>query len=165
MESAVSEEGRSRRRGRVFVPILIGVMFGVVVGLGGFTFIYAKGGSYLGNDPQACANCHVMGNHLKSWERGSHRNVATCNDCHAPHDFFGKMWVKAKNGLHHSWAFTTGDFPVNIRITEGNRAVTEGACRSCHADLVDRIDAPHAEGAQDQSLSCIRCHSTVGHLE
>jgi len=165
MGSVGKKAGHGPRRRRIVIPVLIGAMFGVVVGLGGFTFIYAKGGSYLGNDPAACANCHVMGNHLKSWERSSHRLVATCNDCHAPHDFFGKLWVKAKNGLHHSWAFTSGDFPVNIRITDSNREVTEEACRSCHSELVDRIDAPHGAGAQDQSISCTRCHSTVGHLE
>ena len=31
-----------------------------MVGLGLYTFVYAKGYSYLSNDPQGCANCHVM---------------------------------------------------------------------------------------------------------
>ena len=34
----------------------IALAIGAVAGLGGFTFVYAKGGSYLGNDPAACAN-------------------------------------------------------------------------------------------------------------
>jgi len=40
--------------------IILGVLIGVVIGVGGYTFIYAKGYSYLTNDPAACANCHVM---------------------------------------------------------------------------------------------------------
>lgn len=33
---------------------------GAAIGLGAFTFVYARGSSYLGRDPAACANCHVM---------------------------------------------------------------------------------------------------------
>ena len=42
------------------VIIAVAVLLGVVVGLGTYTFVYAKGYSYLSNDPAACANCHVM---------------------------------------------------------------------------------------------------------
>jgi hypothetical protein len=35
-------------------------LIGAAMGLGLFTFWYAKGASYLGNDPETCANCHVM---------------------------------------------------------------------------------------------------------
>ena len=35
--------------------IVVGVLIGVVVGVGSYTFIYAKGYSYLTNDPRACA--------------------------------------------------------------------------------------------------------------
>jgi hypothetical protein len=30
---------------------------GLVIGVGGYTFLYAKGSSYLTNNPAACANC------------------------------------------------------------------------------------------------------------
>lgn len=36
--------------------LLIGVALGLAIGLGGFTFIYSKGYSYLTNNPAACAN-------------------------------------------------------------------------------------------------------------
>ena len=36
------------------------VMVGAFVGLGLFTFWYARGASYLTDDPRACINCHVM---------------------------------------------------------------------------------------------------------
>lgn len=46
-------------RGAAVVAILLGTAF--VAGIGGYTFVYAKGGSDLTNDPAACANCHVRG--------------------------------------------------------------------------------------------------------
>jgi len=42
------------------VNIVLGVLIGSMVGLGIYTFVYAKGYSYLSNDPRGRANCHVM---------------------------------------------------------------------------------------------------------
>jgi len=131
--------------------------FGLAVGLGAFTFAYARGYSYLTNDPAACGNCHIMDEHLDAWNKSTHRAVATCNDCHTPHNFVGKYVVKAKNGFWHSFYFTTGRFPDPLRITEGNRRVTSGACRYCHAEITQAIDPP------GQPTDCIRCHRYVGH--
>lgn len=33
--------------------VLVGVVIGLAVGAGGFTFVYAEGASYLTNDPTA----------------------------------------------------------------------------------------------------------------
>jgi cytochrome c nitrite reductase small subunit len=140
--------------------IVIGVAFGVVVGIGGYTFIYARGYSYLTNDPQACVNCHVMREQFDGWVKSSHRSVATCNDCHTPHDFVGKYYTKARNGFWHSFYFTTGGFPEPIRIGEYNHQVTERACRSCHESVTQAIEGPHNQLGE---LSCTRCHSNVGH--
>lgn len=144
------------------------VFVGMAAGLGAFTFGYARGYSYLTNDPSACANCHIMSEHFAAWTKGSHRAVATCNDCHTPHDIIGKYTVKAKNGFWHSFYFTTGSFPDPLRITEGNRKVTEHACRYCHAEITAAIDhggPAHGGGddAGDPSNACIRCHKYVGH--
>ena len=65
---------------------MIGVAFGVTAGIGGFTFIYAKGYAYLTNGPAACANCHVMREQFDGWVKSSHCSVAGCNDCHTPLD-------------------------------------------------------------------------------
>lgn len=142
------------------VGVVLGLALGLPAGLGTYTFVYARGWSYLTSDPAACANCHVMRGHLDAWSRSSHHAVAVCNDCHAPHDLIGKYATKASNGYHHSLAFTTGRFHEPIQITESNRRVTEAACRSCHADIVQQIDTVHARG---ERVSCIRCHANVGH--
>jgi cytochrome c nitrite reductase small subunit len=139
----------------------VAVLVGLAVGLGGFTFIYAKGASYLTNDPEACANCHVMQEQLEGWLRSSHRSVARCNDCHTPHNPVGKYFVKAQNGFRHSLAFTSGLFHEPIQIHPFNQKVTEHACRRCHEEIVQSIDASHGAG---QEMSCIHCHRSVGHL-
>lgn len=138
------------------------VALGLAAGLGAFTFGYAKGYSYLTNDPQACANCHVMTEHLDAWTKSSHRAVAGCNDCHTPHTLVGKYVTKARNGFWHSFYFTTGRFADPLRITDRNGRITERACRDCHAEVTDAIDpASAAHGAAP--LSCVRCHKYVGH--
>ena len=144
------------------LPVLAATLAGVLAAVGGYTFIYAKGYSYISNDPAVCANCHIMENHYRAWTKSSHRAVAVCNDCHTPPGVVGKYTTKAINGFNHSVAFTTGRFPEPLRITARNFEVTEKACRKCHSDIVDAIEAP---GGDKDRLSCIRCHSTVGHLE
>lgn len=144
------------------------------LGLGLFTFGYARGSSYLTNDPAACANCHIMSEHYSAWMKGSHHAVATCNDCHTPHNVVSKYTVKARNGFWHSFYFTTGSFPDPLRITGRNREVTEQACRYCHAHITEAIDyssvaasgRPDGAGRSthaDERMSCVRCHRYVGH--
>ena len=142
--------------------VWLGLALGSAAGLGLFTFVYARGYSYATNDPQACANCHVMREHYDSWMRSSHHAVAVCNDCHTPHDPLGKLLTKGLNGWHHSAAFTTGRYPDVIRIKPRNARVTEHACRSCHQPFVEAVDIPRGH---DDALSCARCHSTVGHMQ
>jgi len=163
-------------RWAVIVSIALGATLGLAVGLGGFTFAYAKGASYLTNDPNACANCHVMQGQFDAWVKGSHRSVAGCNDCHAPHTFFGKYATKARNGFWHSFYFTTGNFHEPIEIGQRNHEITEAACRSCHESIVHAIDSQgesagvlparrpiDSEPRKGEPMSCVRCHRDVGH--
>ena len=145
------------------VGIIAAATLGLAFGLGAFTFGYAKGGSYLTNDPAACANCHIMGEHFAAWQRASHRAVATCNDCHTPHNLIGKYVTKARNGFWHSFYFTTGRYPDPLRITARNHDITEAACRFCHQEIVAAIDLVQAKAHGDNRLSCVRCHTYVGH--
>ena len=168
--------------------VLAATALGLAVGLGGFTFGYAKGASSRSTDPAVCANCHVMGEHFTAWQRSSHRQAAGCADCHMPHDVIGKYVAKATNGFWHSLAFTSGNFPDPLQIKPHNRAITERTCRHCHGDIVAAIDPgdpataieigsavpglPRSDRPQihDGTLdagdreSCIRCHTYVGHL-
>jgi cytochrome c nitrite reductase small subunit len=141
--------------------LILAVLLGALLGIGGYTFIYAKGYSYLSNNPTACTNCHVMRQQYDGWVKSSHRNAATCNDCHTPHNFIGKYAVKGRNGFFHSFYFTTGLFPDNIQISDSQKKVTEDACRHCHSAITTAIDA-HRNAA---GVTCTRCHNSVGHSE
>ena len=146
---------------RFTIVVSAAVLLGLAGGIGIYTFVYARGYSYLTDDPSACANCHVMTEQFDGWVKSVHRKVAACNDCHTPPGFVPKYLTKMENGFRHSFAFTTGIFPEPIRITEGDREVANLACRKCHAEITEAIDGPHGSGLE---LSCLGCHSRVGHL-
>lgn len=132
---------------------------GLLLGVGGVTFHYAEGLSYLSTDPVACANCHIMQREYDGWQKGSHHNVATCVDCHLPATFPAKYVAKARNGWNHSSAFTLQNFPEPILITPRNAEILQENCVRCHEELVDDLSrvagAPH----------CAGCHDSVGHGE
>src|SRR5580765_146175 len=48
----------------LFLSALVGIFLGVSL----YSFDYAEGASYLSNDPNACANCHIMRDELDSWQ-------------------------------------------------------------------------------------------------
>ena len=146
------------------LAITTAVSVGVMVGIGMYTFLYAKGYSYFTNDPRACANCHLMRDHYVAWTRASHRSVAVCNDCHTPPGLVPKYLTKAQNGFWHSFYFTTGRFRDPLRITARNHNVTERACRTCHTELTTLIDPVQSHTGR-AGLACTRCHEDVGHIE
>ena len=138
-------------------PWLAAGAVGVAAGVGLFTFVYAKGYSYLSDRPEVCVNCHVMQDEYDAWSVSSHRG-ATCNDCHIPHVFPAKFIVKGENGFRHSWAFTFEDVQV-IRIRDASRGVADANCRRCHEPMAWPITAVPGE----EPVSCSRCHKRVGH--
>ncbi|MBI4550184.1 MAG: cytochrome c nitrite reductase small subunit [Candidatus Omnitrophica bacterium] len=149
-------------RFRKWAGLAVCAGFGMFAGVGGYTFHYAKGTSYLSNDPRACVNCHVMQENYDSWAKSSHHFAASCNDCHIPHAFPQKYIAKMRNGWNHSKAFTLGNFPDPIRITPVNREILENNCLHCHENLVGDI-AGHGEKPGGR-IQCVSCHRAVGHV-
>ena len=143
----------------IALKLALGTALGLAAGIGAYTFVYAKGASYMTNDPRACANCHIMEPQYEGWLVSPHRSVAVCNDCHTPPGLLPKYATKASNGFWHSYAFTTGWFHEPIQIKERNRRVTEKACRKCHQAMVLAIEG-HRPG---QAVACLRCHADAGH--
>jgi cytochrome c nitrite reductase small subunit len=146
------------------IIIVAAILAGLTMGIGAYTFVYAKGYSYLTNDPAACANCHIMRDHYNAWTRASHRSVAVCNDCHTPPGLVPKYLTKAQNGFWHSFYFTTGRYPDPLQITPRNHEVTELACRKCHGEITASIDPAHTSTGRG-GLTCTKCHNDVGHIE
>jgi len=58
------------RESRLLVAAAVSI--GLLLGIGAYTFVYARGYSYLTNDPAACASCHLMRDHFVAWTRASH---------------------------------------------------------------------------------------------
>jgi len=145
---------------RLALVVVFGVAAGAAFGVGGYAFVYARGASYLTDDPAACANCHVMQAEHDGWQKSSHHGVAVCNDCHTPAGFFGKYATKASNGFWHSYYFTTGGFPEPIELRPGSRAILEARCHGCHGQIVDAMAGPHHG---EDAVACVRCHADVGH--
>jgi cytochrome c nitrite reductase small subunit len=139
----------------------LAIPLGVGLGLGLFTFGYAEGFSYLGNAPATCANCHIMNEQYDGWVKGPHEAVATCNDCHTPHDLVGKYTTKALNGYHHSKAFTLQDFHEPIQIKSRNAEILQASCLHCHGDFVRELVAGSTTAAD--APRCVHCHAGVGH--
>ena len=149
-------------RNALIAAVILGIAAGSAGGVGFYTFVYARGGSYMTNDPAACMNCHVMATQFASWERSSHRAVATCNDCHVPHDsLLRKYAFKAKDGSRHTAIFTFKLEPQVIRAIPASQAVIYENCIRCHVQKqLSQLPMMCLSGR-----NCLECHRTVPHGE
>ena len=161
MSTTSNESSTGSRVSRPLV--LLAATVGILLGVGGYTFLYAEGLSYMSDDPKVCINCHIMQPQYDSWQKASHHGVAVCVDCHLPHDFLGKYIAKAENGWHHSKAFTTQDFHEPIMIKAPNARILQDNCLACHQDLVHELVVGLNGSAEE--VQCVHCHITVGHGE
>jgi cytochrome c nitrite reductase small subunit len=152
--------------------LTLSILLGLLLGIGGFTFSYAEGFSYLSNDPKTCVNCHIMNDEYDAWRKGPHHAVATCNDCHVPPHFPQKYIAKAENGYHHSKGFTFQPscpdepgavefFHEPIQIKERNSQILQDNCLRCHGDFVHEI--VRGSTWSDNAIRCVHCHRGVGH--
>lgn len=160
-ESEASEDTRKARAVRV-LPLVLALSIGVAAGIGGYTFRYAEGLSYLSTDPKACVNCHIMQPQYDAWQKASHHQSAVCVDCHLPESFFAKYLAKAENGWRHGERFTTQNFVEPIVVQAAGRAILQQNCLRCHGELVHAI---RGASARDEALSCLHCHANAGHGE
>jgi cytochrome c nitrite reductase small subunit len=143
------------------------VLAGAFIGLSFYAAIESKAVSYLSDNPDTCANCHVMTPQYTTWRNSSHREVATCNDCHVPQDNVIKKYAfKAKDGLYHASVFTSRGEPQVIRMKEAGIEVVQNNCVRCHQDQV--TDAKLAAYVDDHvenrtERKCWTCHQEVPH--
>ncbi len=147
------------------LPVII--LAGFLVGIAIYAFYVSNAGSYLSDSPQTCVNCHVMAPHYTTWFHSSHREHATCNDCHVPQDNFVNHYVnKAQDGLRHAWIFTMRDEPFVIRIHEPGMDVVQQNCLRCHEHTNHRVSAFEgtvAKARAGEQKLCWDCHREVPH--
>ncbi len=145
------------------VAVLVGAFFG----LGFFVFYISNAASYLSDQPETCINCHVMNPQYATWFHSSHRERATCNDCHVPHDnAVEKYYFKAQDGMRHATMFTLRKEPQVIQIKEAGKAVVQENCLRCHSAVVTDTDMLAKTESFHQfrtDRQCWDCHREVPH--
>lgn len=147
------------------LPVLI--LMGAMTGLTLYALIESKAISYLSDDPKSCANCHVMTPQYTTWQNSSHREWATCTDCHIPQgSFIEKYMAKAEDGFFHSVVFMTRSEPQVIQMREKRDITVQNNCIRCHKDQI--TDAKMSSMSDDHiknatTKNCWECHREVPH--
>lgn len=139
-----------------------------VVGLFAYVVHESKMLSYLSSDPKVCINCHAMNTHYATWQHSSHRDRATCVDCHLPRgSVIAKMIAKPRDGFNHSLAMTVGGYGNNLRITENAAKRIQANCISCHQEVVSQMLANSESYPQENQVPmgrlCWECHRSLPH--
>lgn len=141
------------------VPVIM--TLGTLSGLGLFLIYISRAYSYMSDDPAACVNCHLMKPYYSSWQHSAHGRVATCNDCHVPHDnVFRSYMFKARDGLWHSTVFTMRWEPQSIAIGAPGKRVVNENCIRCHRSLFSGDQAVHLP---TEGEFCWKCHRETPH--
>lgn len=151
--------------GRWSVPALI--ISGILAGLLIYVFYISRAYSYLSDNPSTCVNCHIMAPQYATWNHSSHRERASCNDCHVPHNnIVNKYYFKAKDGLRHATMFTLRKEPQVILIKEQGKRVVQDNCLRCHAKLLTDAKVSNYSSEYQHVRSerpCWECHREVPH--
>ena len=150
------------------LQVLALIIAGAFCGLLAYLVYMSKAYSYLSDNPEVCINCHVMGPYYATWQHSSHKNVATCNDCHVPHtSIFAKYYFKATDGLRHSYVFTMRNEPQRMQAIPESQVVIYENCVRCHSQLnqefvktgmLSKADIRHGT-----DRACWDCHRNVPH--
>ncbi|MCS7236972.1 MAG: cytochrome c nitrite reductase small subunit [Thermoguttaceae bacterium] len=134
---------------------IVGAGAGIVAGLAAWVAIISQAHSYLSDAPQTCVNCHVMRSAYASWSHSSHREAATCNDCHVPHESFLSHWLfKAQDGLRHAAVFTLRWEPQVLILSERAKRVVEDNCRRCHEEVIHEVSLAAFDPAGPRCWDC-----------
>lgn len=142
-----------------YLTIAIGILALLVVTV---VSLYATDfTAYLGSDPNARNNCHVMDAAYEGWFHGDHQSVATCSDCHTPHAILPKYFVKAQSGYYHVTTFLSGEIPDAIRAKPASKRIIQENCIRCHENTIATISA----GPLDFDQYCFDCHRSIAHGE
>lgn len=145
------------------------VLAGVLVGLGAmFMYLLRAHTYFIGDNPSACVNCHIMTPYYATWSHSSHGRDATCNDCHVPHqNMVMKYGFKAMDGLKHTAYFVTHSERQAIMAETMSAEVIMDNCIRCHTQLnqefvkTGRIDYMMAK--RGEGKACWDCHRNVPH--
>ncbi len=145
------------------------VVAGIVCGLGGlFMYLLRAHTYFIGDDPSACVNCHIMTPYYATWSHSSHGRDATCNDCHVPHQNVAlKYGFKAMDGLKHTAYFVMRSERQAIMAEDLSAEVIMDNCIRCHTQLnqefVKTGRMVYMQQKREGGKACWDCHRNVPH--
>jgi len=147
--------------------LIVAISLGIIVGLTLYLFRASNAVSYLSDQPETCINCHVMTPEYATWNHSSHREHATCNDCHVPHNnVINKYYFKAADGFRHASMFTLRKEPEVIMIKEAGIKVVQNNCKRCHFVLNENVkigELTYKDIHAGDGKLCWECHREVPH--
>nr|WP_321451959.1 cytochrome c nitrite reductase small subunit [uncultured Carboxylicivirga sp.] len=147
------------------IPVIIAS--GIFFGLSFYLFYVSRAHSYLSDNPKTCVNCHIMAPQYSTWSHSAHREVATCNDCHVPHNNVANTYYfKAKDGMRHATIFTMRAETQVIFIQDEGKEVVQQNCIRCHQHLISNekvlAKVPDIHFNIDDR-KCWECHRETPH--
>ncbi|GFN22870.1 MAG: NapC/NirT family cytochrome c [Thermoanaerobacteraceae bacterium] len=91
--------------------------------------------------PEYCLSCHVMEDSYESWFHSSHREWATCRDCHVPHqNLVAKLAGKAADGMRDLYMFYTNQIPDPILLSNRGSRIVQENCLRCHGTIMANVN-------------------------
>lgn len=144
------------------------VLSGIIVGGASLFFYLLRMHTYLGDDPAACVNCHIMSPYYATWSHSSHHRDATCNDCHVPHQNAAmKYGFKALDGLKHTTYFIAHSERQAIMAEKPSAWVIMDNCIRCHRELTQEMVSAgrinYFDVQKGDGKACWDCHRNVPH--
>ena len=108
------------------------------------------------DQPNFCANCHVMSEQVWTHSLSIHAGQ-DCNQCHTPHDnVVNRLTFKAKVGISDVVA-NMGTVPDRIRASSAMKDVVQSNCVRCHYETVRQVNMA-------VKPYCTDCHTQVPHM-
>lgn len=151
----------------LWVRLSAAALAGALCGLVLFLIHISNFFSYLSDNPKTCINCHIMVPQYVTWFHSSHREAATCNDCHVPQDNIIKTYgFKAMDGLKHSAIFTIRGEEQAIIIGRMGKGAVQANCQRCHRALFEQasyLPQTLKNFHLRTERTCWECHREVPH--
>lgn len=107
--------------------------------------------------PDFCGICHSMDIEVDSYLHSSHRDVASCSDCHIPHGVVAGSYYKAYTGTK-DMVFTLIDKTEDIELGNLGKNIVQNNCMECHSEYLTQIG-----NTMSYERYCFDCHTTVRH--
>jgi cytochrome c nitrite reductase small subunit len=149
-----------------FIYIAVGMVTAIFVLL----LVVENRSGTLSRSSKSCQKCHLLDNSYNTWKDGSHKEHATCSDCHLPHRGTSRYMVfQAKNAIKKLHSFVENHSLSHDRM--GNRAKNAlyENCLRCHQEQVfntlrgsmeTRVSNPEVAALPESQKNCLKCHTS-----